>query len=294
MREKFIFIDINGTLIPSKINSREDWTNSFPFEDFANKITSLKNLGYKIGLCSDSPLPQMREFAEKIGLDKNCPIIAENGVLFDKCFNNKEQEIEFNLRQGLTNQQITEYKNKIISVCQQYTKGEDIIAPEFGGTRPKTKNFNFGANRKKTISVFAPSEIIKTLGKTFTNLKENSIKDGKNYNINCDISPKYEYFAIHAGLNYKNSKSNGFNRFLQSTKCEELIIIGDSESDIHKDFCPEKQQKTKCYIIGNTDNANQYKTLKKKYPYIEVSNNIIKVLSKILKEKSKEKNISLL
>lgn len=74
-----VFLDVNGTLFTD-----ESVDGYIPEEDISHlkqTIAAAESKGLAVGLCSDSPLPQLQEIATKIGV--NGPIIAENGnVIF--------------------------------------------------------------------------------------------------------------------------------------------------------------------------------------------------------------------
>ena len=165
-----------------------------------------------VGLCSDSPLPQLQEIAKKLGVDG--PIIAENG------------NIIFNDGQALTLNELPEietYRSKIIEQGQKlgFQQTEDCIAPEFGGKQIDVNNsqWSFGANRKTSVTVFGPSQLIIDLSSCFSD----------NQGISIDCSPEYNFFAIHPGENYKQNK--GYTLDTLSAYGHNIVMVGNSMSD---------------------------------------------------------------
>lgn len=209
--KNILFLDVNGTLFPD-----ESADGYIPEEDITHlkqAIAAAKSKGLVVGLCSDSPLPQLQEIAPKIGADG--PIIAENGnVIFH---NNSTLTLN-----GLP--EIETYKNMVIEQAQKLGmyQAEDCIAPEFGGNYIDFQNhqWSFGANRKTSITVFGPPELIAKLGSYF---------NGDHQGISIDCSPKYNFFAIHPGENFKQNKGNALN--ILTTYGHNIAMVGNSMSD---------------------------------------------------------------
>jgi len=205
-----VFLDVNGTLFPD-----ESVDGHIPEEDISQlkqAVAAAKSKGLAVGLCSDSPLPQLQEIATKIGVDG--PIIAENG------------NIIFNDGQTLTLNELPEietYKSVIIDQAQKLglQKTEDRIAPEFGGNQVDVNNsqWSFGANRNTSVTVFGPSQLIADLSSCFSD----------NQGISIDCSPEYNFFAIHPGENYKQNKGYTLNTL--SAYGHKIIMVGNSMSD---------------------------------------------------------------
>jgi len=205
-----VFIDINGTLI-----SEHAVDGDIPEEDviaLQQVIITVKEKGISVGLCSDSPLPQLQQFAQTIGIDG--PIIAENGNLI---YNNGNTLSINSLESSEAYKKIiTEEANNM-----KYEQINDSIAVEFGGKGYDYHSsfWSFGANRETSITVFGPATFIEHLGNVFPGNSAYSV----------DASPEYNYFAIHPGENYKTNKGKTLN--LLSQYGHGIIMIGNSMSD---------------------------------------------------------------
>lgn len=221
---KLVFIDVNGTLIPDdSLDGKIDKSSLLAFQD---AVTKLNKQNLRVGLCSDSPLPQLLEFAKQIGLD-GAPIIAENGNLIA----NNGIKITLNSLENLA-----DLKFQITKVAQEngYQQSEDSIAPEFGGSPPSYKDgfWGFGANRETSITVFGPAGLIEKLGAVFA----------ERANISIDCSPEYNYFAIHPGK-YKENKGKTLGLLGQFGY--NVIMVGNTMSD-----WVEPSSGVKCAFVG--------------------------------------------
>lgn len=208
--KNIIFIDVNGTLF-----SDDSEDGYIPPEDIAllkKSITDTKSRGVSVGICSDSPLPQLQKLAEQLGIDG--PIAAENGnVLF-------YQESTF-LVNSLP--YIDMYKHKIRQKGTELglLQGNDSVAKEFGGEHSENLEleWSFGADRVASVTVFGSSKMISLLGELF--------KDDPDISVDC--SPEYNFFALHPGKNYKTSKGKTLSTL--TFFGHNILMIGNSMSD---------------------------------------------------------------
>lgn len=206
-----VFLDVNGTLFP------DDSTDGYiPAEDilsFKQTVARVKGKGLSVGLCSDSPLPQLQTMAEKLGIDG--PILAENGNILSYT----DQTFVLNALSD-----IEVFKEHISSVAAKtgFQQADDCVAPEFGGNSVDVENFQwaFGANRKTSVTVFGPSQLIQHLGSGFSDPRQD-------FSIDC--SPEYNYFAIHPGKNYKLNKGKSLNTLVAYN--HNVVMVGNSMSD---------------------------------------------------------------
>ena len=208
--QNIVFVDVNGTLFSDE--SPDGYIPQDDIELLKKAVTNVGTKGLSVGLCSDSPLPQLQKLAEELGISG--PIAAENGnVLY-----NNGNVLVIN---PLAN--IDSYKQQIWENGQQLgiTQSEDSISKEFGGNSQESleQQWNFGANRLASVTVFGPSEMIKKLGESFNGQK----------GISVDCSPGYNFFAIHPGNDYKQSKGQTLS--LLSSFGHNVIMIGNSMSD---------------------------------------------------------------
>lgn len=208
--KNIIFIDVNGTLIPE--GSIDGSISDEELLSLKKALLLAEEKGFSVGLCSDSPLPQLQEFAAKLGISG--PIIAENGNLV---FNNGESLI---LR---IPKSIEEIKIKILKLAEDhsYEQIDDSIAPEYGGdiVDQNSPYWSFGANRETSVIVFGPPEFVKDLGVSFAN----------NADYSVDVSSENNYFAIHPGSNFRDNKGMTLNTL--SAHGHNIIMIGNSVSD---------------------------------------------------------------
>lgn len=210
MPKNIVFVDVNGTLFPD--DSQDGYMSSGDVDSIKNVIASIKEKGVSVGLCSDSPLPQLVELAEKLNMDG--PIVAENGNLL---YNNK-QKLTINALKD-----IEPFKEKIAQIAASINlkQEEDCIAKEFGGKpiNNQESEWSFGANRETSITVFGPSDFVQKLGA--------ELKGDKNIDIDC--SPEFNYFAMHPGNNFKQNKGKTLG--LLAAYGYNIVMIGNSTSD---------------------------------------------------------------
>lgn len=211
LSRKIVFLDVNGTLFPD-----ESTDGYMPEEDigsFKKTIAEAKRKGLSVGLCSDSPLPQLEVLAKKLGVDG--PILAENGnILF-----HAGQTFTLN---SLSN--IEKLKGQIRSLATKFgfEQTNDCIAPEFGGRRidVKKSQWGFGANREASVTVFGPPKLIQRLGSRF---------GGSQQRFSVDCSPEFNFFAIHPGKNYQVNKGIALNTL--AVYGHNVVMVGNSMSD---------------------------------------------------------------
>lgn len=223
--KNIVFLDVNGTLIP------DDSTDGFISQEdiglFQQVLVQIKEKGLFVGLCSDSPLQQLQEFAVRLGI--NGPIIAENGNIL---FHNGKKLIVNNLASIETIKAQIYAEAKALS----YQQESDRIASEFGGKKIDldSPNWSFGANRETSVTVFGPSALIEGLGVSFN----------KNTECSIDVSPEYNYLAIHPGNNFKTNKGQTLN--ILSAFGHNIIMVGNSASD-----WIEPTLGVKCVFVAN-------------------------------------------
>lgn len=209
--QSIIFLDVNGTLFPDE--STDGYIAEEDIYSLKTAVNKIKEKGLSVGLCSDSPLIQLKEFSQKMGIDG--PIIAENG------------NIIFNDGQVLVLNELSDieiYKGQIIDQAHElgFQQTDDSIAPEFGGSPVDVQNslWSFGANREASITVFGPAYLIERLGSHF---------NGQKQEFSVDCSPEYNFFAIHPGENYKLNKGQALNTL--AAFGQNIIMVGNSMSD---------------------------------------------------------------
>jgi len=296
LKQIFLFFDVDGTLISDNAKSQEDWPKEnvrILFHKNINKILQQTKGNEEIHMClnSDSPLEVLKQFTKDFGFNEKVKFkyIAENGVVFDG-FSNELQEFIIAKNLGLSSDEIVTFKKQINDTTQQNPhssksiqnslcrKEPDVTSHGFLkkedlNKRDYNKYFYFGEGRQKSITVFSNKEFIGELGK----------QQWKNSSIDC--SPEYNFFAIHKGKDYKNSKSNAYKLILdyysQNNKDIQIYTFGNSESDIPKNIDKKHEGKITTYIVG--EDSEKLETLKKTYPLIKTiytENDFFKALCK--------------
>lgn len=206
-----IFIDVNGTLFPD--DSPDGYIPENDISALKEKTETLSSKGIAVGLCSDSPLPQLINLAENLGFTG--PILAENGNLLH--YGEKTLILH-----SLENRDKLLARIQSVASDFHYHQINDCIAPEFGGEIIDYNgiDWGFGANRTTSVTVFGPQPLIKKLGNYFGS-------EPRDYSIDC--SPEFNYFAIHPGDNYKLNKGRVLR--LLSRFGHDIVMIGNSMSD---------------------------------------------------------------
>lgn len=220
--QKLILIDVNGTLIPS--DSEDGFIEESALEALQKETHALTEAGFAVGLNSDSPHPQLKEFAKMIGLP-NSLIIAENGAVIS--YGDKK----LNLR-ALDNMDGIKADIKSIADNLGLVQSPDIVAPEFGGQQIKAGQWGFGANRSATLSIFCHDE-------SFLTDVKNVIEDPtKEQIVDCDFSPEYGFFSVHACHNFRKGKAETLEAL--AAHSHQVVSIGDSMSDYADYDLPNK------------------------------------------------------
>ncbi len=209
--QNIVFLDVNGTLFPDE--SIDGYIPAEDIHSLRQAVAKAKEKGFSVGLCSDSPLLQLKNVAEQLGV--NGPILAENGNVLAHA----NQTLRLNALPS-----IDEYKEQInlVAADSGFKQTSDCVAPEFGGAPIDVQNlkWSFGANRETSITVFGPSQLIQQLGLHFSSNHER---------FSVDCSPEYNFFAIHPGNNYKKNKGHTLNTL--SDYGHNIIMVGNSMSD---------------------------------------------------------------
>lgn len=208
--QNIVFVDVNGTLFSD--DSSDGFIPQYDVEKLKQAVREAKSKGVSVGICSDSPLPQLQILAETVGIDG--PILAENGNIL---YHNGQMVV----MNPLTDIEL--YKQQVVKEAQKFgiCQGLDSVAREFGGEYSKNPElqWSFGANRYASVTVFGPSEMLKRLGEKF----------GAVPNISVDCSPQYNFLAIHPGDDYTQGKGKALSQLAQYNHT--IVMIGNSMSD---------------------------------------------------------------
>lgn len=233
-----VFVDVNGTLFPD--NSTNGYISDEDICSLKQTIDGSRDKGLSVGLCSDSPLSQLKALAEKLGVDG--PILAENGNILS--YGNQTLTL-----MALSDIELLKEQIGLLASESGFQQADDCIAPEFGGIQidVKESQWGFGANRETSVTVFGPSKLIQHLGSHF---------GGSQQRFGVDCSPEFNYFAIHPGENYRLNKGMALNTL--AAHGHNIVMVGNSMSDWvdsdHGVICAfVKDARIDSNVVGKTD-----------------------------------------
>lgn len=222
----YIFIDINGTIIP------DDAVTFLPdprdFGVFHKQVDHLRADDIRIGLCSDTPLEQLMGIAQSMDLPQPTPILAENGNLF---YDGGDTIIRKRLSERV-HDEILQRAQAIADECG-YSRVADVVAPEFSDVViDYSVLWGVGANRRTSISLFGPPDFIQRVGQEVSRAYLTNGQD-----VSVDISPEHNFLGIHPIDNFLYGKSVGMEWLWEhsenvSSGIDSLWMIGDSPSDL--------------------------------------------------------------
>jgi hypothetical protein len=161
-------------------------------QQLQREIRRLSQAGIEVGLCSDSPLePLKRYVATPLGMKG--PIIAENGHVIG--FGDKK----LRLRALPDVESLRREIEEIISRAPMpHSRKEDCLSAEFQEQQIRfdQNEWAFGAGREASVSIFAPGHLISYIVDKLVLPPE----------LSMDVSPDYNYLAIHPGR-YRANKA---------------------------------------------------------------------------------------
>ncbi len=210
--QKVVFLDVNGTILPS--DSKNGHIADQDLNGFQNAVAELEKTGAIVGLNSDSPLPQLREFAAKLGIP-DAPIIAENGAVL--AYGSKKIVMR-------SFEDLSDLKASIKALAEKraMAQADDLIAPEFGGSDLAPEKWAFGGNRSNSLSVFADAGFLKDIKALIDGLYEVGT-------VSCDYSPEHGFLGVHSGENFRTGKAETLQKLVREG--HEIVSVGDSLSD---------------------------------------------------------------
>lgn len=213
--KKIVFLDVNGTILPAE--SQNGHLEPHDLLEFQDAVAELEKTGAIVALNSDSPLPQLRAFAQKIGIP-DAPILAENGAVLS------HRERKIGLRDFAD---LPDLKRGIQALAEKHGlfQTADVIAPEFGGAAMEAGKWAFGANRTNSLSIFSSSASRDFLKEANAFIKS-SYEEGA---VSCDFSPEHGFLGVHAGANFRKGKSDTLEKLVREG--HEVVSVGDSLSD---------------------------------------------------------------
>jgi predicted mannosyl-3-phosphoglycerate phosphatase (HAD superfamily) len=209
-----VFLDVNGTLLPVGASTG-------PVTDggggFAAVVRDLQAMGVRVGLCSDSPVEQLRAFGCLIGLGGpgTFPVVAENGNVL---------AVSREPRLLVSFPAAAEIRATIAGLAKSYDLRQvaDVVAPEFGGRPLAEREWAFGANRRASVSVFAPAEFIEAAGAV---LADRELWDG----VSVDVSPRHRYLGVHPYPLISVGKGRALTALAGAG--HRVLMVGDTPAD---------------------------------------------------------------
>lgn len=218
----YIFIDLNGTLIG---DSQKDLQfDPVLLAQFQVLVEELRAKKVYVGICSDSPLPQLKLLCKTLGLDSFTPILAENGNLY---FNGTKT---IPIR-SFTPNMLETIRQTALSVAGDLSliRVDDVIAPEFGGKEFDVEtHWGIGANRTNSFSLFGSEELISKVGAQLDIIFSNP-----EYEIGVDCAPAHNYLGAHPIVDFRDGKKLAMQWVLDNSSLtlDSIWMIGDSKSD---------------------------------------------------------------
>lgn len=208
---QIILIDVNGTLV-SETNLSERTIAKEDINSLKKTVAKAQAKGFIVGLCSDSPSPQLLELGSQVGMDVLA--VAENGNVIS--YNG--QIVVLHDLPGKEH-----LKGQIATIAKELglAKSDDYVAPEFGGIPidAESQKWAFGANRIATISAFGPPLFIEELGRRLHAPLGTSI----------DCSPADRFLGIHPVGDFKTNKAITLGAIAGTGR--KVMMIGNSNSD---------------------------------------------------------------
>ncbi|MFG2939703.1 hypothetical protein [Streptomyces sp. NPDC048282] len=212
-----VLLDVNGTLVPSVPDGR---TDAIAMSHFCSLVGQLTSMSVAVGLCSDSPVEQLRTFGRSIGLGRSSwfPVVAENGNVVAV---GSELEV---IAPFPALPHIRAEVAKTAARCGLRQVG-DVTAPEFGGSTPTRQEWAFGANRRASASVFGAPLFIQRVQQSVTEWSARHRVDAS-----VELSPDGAYAAIHPYAHAELGKRRALAQ-LAAREPTRTLLVGNSPAD---------------------------------------------------------------
>ncbi|MGA4845768.1 hypothetical protein ACOBQB_05705 [Streptomyces sp. G5(2025)] len=208
---------MNGTLLPSGTSSSHASRRVRRLLREALALSYAR--GYAVGLCSDSPLEQLGEFGERVGLGaaSTFPVVAENGniVSFDGAVRLMTPFPASGAVRGIVGD---------VAAAHGAERLKDTSSPEFGGTPVSHRTWAFGANRRASVSVFAPPPLITEAARTLAGwARDHGVELG------LDRSARHGFLGVHPYTPWHSGKRRTLE--VLAREGHRLLMVGDSLAD---------------------------------------------------------------
>ncbi|MDI5961479.1 HAD family hydrolase [Streptantibioticus silvisoli] len=212
-----VLLDVNGTLVPSVARPPEQGPALRRFRALVRRLTAA---GVRVGLCSDSPLEQLRELGTGIGLEAapGFPVIAENGNV---------------VADGAAVRVVTPFpalpqvraEVERAAVAHGLRRAADVTAPEFGGGPPAPGTWAFGANRRASAGVFGPPDFVRDAARCV------ALRCGDDgVEVSVGLSPDGSCAGIHPYAPAELGKRTTLAR-LAGERGRRVLMVGNSPAD---------------------------------------------------------------
>lgn len=212
-----VLLDVNGTLVPSLSDGGLDAGAVGRFRGLVERLTSG---GVAVGLCSDSPLEQLREFGHEIGLGEvaGFPVVAENGNVI-AVGGAVRVVAPFPARERV--------RGEVADVAAKHGlhRVVDVTAVEFGGSRPVGLEWALGANRRASVSVFGPADFVRDAGRSV-----DAWSTANGVSVSVEFSPKASYAGIHPYRDIDRGKSRALAQLVEAEP-KRILMVGNSAAD---------------------------------------------------------------
>ncbi|MFF4924762.1 hypothetical protein ACFY4B_29580 [Kitasatospora sp. NPDC001261] len=212
-----VLLDVNGTLVPSVPSGPPD---ALALQRFRRLVRHLTSAGVAVGLCSDSPLRQLREFGTRIGLGTapGFPVIAENGNVI---------AVDGTVRVTTPFPALRSLRAEVAEAAAAHglTRVGDAVAPEFGGRPPTGRTWAFGANRLASASVFGPPDFVHDVRHRLTGWSA-----GSRVAVSVELGPGGSYAGIHPYPRTESGKRVALAG-LAARDPRSTLLVGNSPAD---------------------------------------------------------------
>lgn len=209
-----VLLDVNGTLIPADPAVAPDRDAT---RQLRHRLVALRARGVRVGLCSDSPLEQLRGFGHRIGLGPPAtfPLLAENGNVVG---------LDGRVRVTTPFPDRDRVRAVVSSAAAGHglTRTDDVIAVEFGGRRLGHGEWGFGANRRASVSVFGPRTFIAAAEAVLARWTRGA-------GLSVDASLERGFLGIHPYAPAHTGKARAVTTLARAG--HRVLLVGDSRGD---------------------------------------------------------------
>ncbi len=229
----FVFIDLNGTLISEDAINTE--LNDQILRSLRDAIARLQKSSVQVGLCSDSPLSNLRKVSQYLSMTEDAPIVAENGNL-----------VEFLQNKIVIRRLTDELRQHICAVIGEVgsdlglVQHPDVDSVEFTGEEIGYKDcWAFGAGRETSISIFGPDEFLNTVAEK---IRSSTFANGET--IGIDLALECQFLGFHPIDDFSLAKSRSLDWLKQNgpklgVSIDSIWLIGNSNSDVMRSGDPQ-------------------------------------------------------